>query len=759
MTDALNKILTKISSGEYVSQYELLPFLVLKKKNQRLKINLMLALAYFQSDIKENIIQAAVFIKRAWSLSGFDEDLLPLYEKIHLSLNETGDIKEAYKRLFIKSVDSNNYDNARKYFDLWQNAYSIHQHLDKYEYDYDIIRAMTKLAEPFVLSEPTKKTDHDGDKKRLAYFVTGMSEVNSVLLKIDLLFAKYHNKEKYEIVFFTLNTEEEVVGSQQGKHYLDLLRNDKVEMFFADKLEGRLDKIISLAKKIYNYKPDLIIEDVALKNFDHYFLTLILTKLRILCFNAGPPPQFIPPHVNWSITWTKHPLIDTPVDCYLVPLEFELFDGNEIQEFQKSELNIPDDSFVIVCAGRTQKFQDLDFWNVVGKILTQNPNVYFLAVGIEESYAPDLSSMMDGEAKRRIKFFGWQKDYLRLLKSADLVFDTYPSGGGVVLIDSMVLGIPILFFNNDYMNQYDQNNWSPAEEILDVPELAVPRGDFEEFLHRANEIITNNELRLSLGQKCRENIISHKGNPLRMVQRHEEIYDSVIDSELTINNEEMDLTVGEIKDQLLVFGNFKDWQKAFEKGYNSNMGDHSNYFYNKYLKEIGLYSWIAKSSRIIEYGPGNALFMRKFIDQNPDKKFYLCEIAEKVVEELKTGFGKFDNVEILLNYPELENLEKIDLAFSFLLCQSMPKTIWMQHLSSVKKMLSNGGCYIFQFAYHPEGVADDNVVNAISGSNKYKPDEIFRMLEEAGFNGCDISEPIRLNTFNTDILWYFCRAY
>jgi hypothetical protein len=74
-------------------------------------------------------------------------------------------------------------------------------------------------------------------------------------------------------------------------------------------------------------------------------------------------------------------------------------------------------------------------------------------------------------------------------------------------------------------------------------------------------------------------------------------------------------------------------------------------------------------------------------------------------------------------------------------------------------MLSQGGSYVFQFAYHPDGFADDLIANAISGSNKYTPDEIYKILEEAGYNGCDITEPIKLDSFNTDIVWYICRAY
>jgi hypothetical protein len=425
-------------------------------------------------------------------------------------------------------------------------------------------------------------------------------------------------------------------------------------------------------------------------------------------------------------------------------------------------LGISDDSFVIVCSGRPQKFQNLDYWNLIGKILDQNPKVYFLFIGIEESLAPNISILIDGKTKQRIKFYGWQSDYLRLLKSADLVFDTYPSGGGVVLIDSMMLGIPILFFNNDYLKIFDQTNWSPADEIANISELSVQRGDFEEFLLRANKIIQNKELRLSLGNQCREIISTSKGNPLRMVQKCELIYDSVIRDELKLNDtikSDLDLDIKDLRSQLLSYENYFEWQKAFQDGYKSSMGDHGNYFYNNYLNGLGLYECINNSSTIIEYGSGDSIFMKKFIAHYPAKKFYLTEIFPGLINKLQTELSDYKNVEVLLNHPEISSLSNIDLSFSFLLSQSMPKTIWKNHLKAVKSMLSQNGCYIFQFAFHPEGFADDQIKNGISGNNKYKPEEMYKMLEEAGYKGCNISVPITLEKLNSDITWYFCRAY
>ena len=250
-----------------------------------------------------------------------------------------------------------------------------------------------------------------------------------------------------------------------------------------------------------------------------------------------------------------------------------------------------------------------------------------------------------------------------------------------------------------------------------------------------------------------------------MTRRCEDIYIKLLNDKLKdhenvhLGESENSDRIDGLKNTFLQIENYNSWQDAFKNGYNSRMGDHSNYFYSNTLAAMGLYDHINKSNTIIEYGAADAGFMKKFIDEYPQKKFVLTEYSAELVKNLKSRFAGYGNVDIMLNHPEISSLSNIDLSFSFLLSQSMPKSLWKNHLRNVKSMLSKEGCYIFQFAYHPDGYADDQIQNGIYGNNKYKPEEIFEMLEEAGYSGCDLSVPVTLENLNSDIIWYFCRAY
>jgi len=205
--------------------------------------------------------------------------------------------------------------------------------------------------------------------------------------------------------------------------------------------------------------------------------------------------------------------------------------------------------------------------------------------------------------------------------------------------------------------------------------------------------------------------------------------------------------------------NYTAWQAAYESGYNSSMGDHAKWFYNIYIESIGFYDRLLTSQNIIEYAPGDGEFIGGIIERFPDKKFHLLDISQKNLSKLEDKFVVKTNVECRLNHPEISDICDVDLAFSFLLCQSVPSSLWKIHLKSVCSMLTQGGSYFFQFAVNQKGLATDYVADAINGSNVYELEQIHNMLEEVGFSGVDISLPITLEEFNSETIWYICRAY
>jgi glycosyltransferase involved in cell wall biosynthesis len=124
---------------------------------------------------------------------------------------------------------------------------------------------------------------------------------------------------------------------------------------------------------------------------------------------------------------------------------------------------------------------------------------------------------------------GWRQDPLNLFCLADVVVDTFPLGGGHVLIEAMALGIPFVSFENDYMKQFDPTDWSVADEFVSIPELIVKRGDFEQFKCVVSNLIEDKSYRSKMGKICREQIHLSMGSPEKGVRYFESILLDIIE--------------------------------------------------------------------------------------------------------------------------------------------------------------------------------------------------------------------------------------
>lgn len=523
---SLETILSRIAEGETVSAIELLPYLSFERRERRESVNTLLAEAYLKSGSEKHLEYAKVFIDRAWLLSRFSPQLLPLYIQIYSALDNISGIREAYKRVGMMMAAKGKLGDAIRYFDLWQYAYAEFLNIDKYQYDFDILDCIDRLARPYRF--PPRRRRLRNKKIRIAYLLKGIKELGSVLIKLNLLFAQYHDRSRVEPLFFVPESEDEVIGSVEGGDTLRLLESYGCKLIMGPNAHATDERLLAVGRRIYKARADILVTSAALATFDHYFITSLRPAPVVIGLVQGPPPQFAPLALDWGIAWSKHPLIDCPVSCSQLFLEQHLPNRAGIVPSKKSELDLPDRSCVIASAGRYTKFQDPEFWKAIIAVLKDRPETYYLAMGVEESQIPFISSMLSRAIRSQIRFVGWRgNDYLSTLSLADIYIDTFPSGGGC-LVDAMALGIAVVAFRNDYMKVYDQTDWSPAEELIEIRELVVPPGDFAEMKRVVSHLIDDQEDRRDLAQRCQAHTVETMGDPARGVRRAEEIYDRIL---------------------------------------------------------------------------------------------------------------------------------------------------------------------------------------------------------------------------------------
>jgi glycosyltransferase involved in cell wall biosynthesis len=353
-----------------------------------------------------------------------------------------------------------------------------------------------------------------------------------VLVKINLTFAKYHDKRRFEVSFFVPEPKRIVYASNAALETIEKLKKYSCNVVIAPGWRNNLNNLLAVANEIYKYKADVLITSALLAEFEHYFIASLRPAPVIIGLLQGPPAQFVAPTLDWSISWSKHPLIDSPCDCSLFHLGLDLPDRDSIKHYSKDDLGIPGDCEVLMSAGRHVKFQNADFWNGILDILACFPNVYYIAVGVSREQVPFLDALLTPELSKRIILMGWREDFLAILSLANVLIDTFPSGGGHVLIEAMSLGIPFISFENDYMKNFDQSEWSVADEFVSIPELMVKRNNFLQFKRIAGKLIDDTEYRMEMGRLCKEQVNILMGSAEEKVRKYESVLLRVIEKKV-----------------------------------------------------------------------------------------------------------------------------------------------------------------------------------------------------------------------------------
>lgn len=525
-------LVARIASGVDPDVNDLLPYLCSEGTVQRAIANRRLAEAYVQIDTSQSLNQARVFAERAWILSEFSTEVFPVYEHVVRALGDAEALREAYKRLGIAAARQGDFPRAINDFNHWQYGYQTVHRVDRYGYDYDILGAITDMAAPYRFA-PSLSVPKHGQRIRIAHLVRGLVEPNSNLVRISHELARHLDRSRFELQIFAPETDREIDASVQGRDFIRTFEDLGCTLVTAGGAASQEVALLGVASRIFESRPHLLLTSAALADFSQAFITALRPAPLTVGLVQGPPQQFAPPWLDWCIAWSKHPMMDTPVNCSLVEMQLEWAAAGPVTRYEPAQLGLPDGAFVMMSAGRRAKFQDSQVWQTIGSLLERYSHAYFVAVGPTHDEIPPLGSLISPEARARVLCLGWRLDVHSLLASADVVLDTYPNGGGQVLVEAMTLGVPIVAHRNDYMIRFDQNAWSPVEQFIDDPDLIVARGDFSQFENVIERLIVDEAFRRDAAARCKAAVAG--SSPEEGVRNCEKIFERLVFRDATLS--------------------------------------------------------------------------------------------------------------------------------------------------------------------------------------------------------------------------------
>lgn len=521
-------LLESIENGASPSSDALLPFLCAPKLLDRIEANYQLALAYYNH---RNFQTAKDFIERAFFLSEYSQAIIPLFEKIQLALGNIDAVKHAFKRAGMVAAYQNKIEDAVSLLNCWQYSHMTYSNQDQYEYDWDVEKALRTIADSLRPPAPTRQAANSNPKIRLGYLVKDITVKGSNLIRINHALTSAHNKNQFDVHIFCLETDREIFYSEAATAEIErfLQTQCTVHSVPHEEASSLANRLTAAANIIQNNNIDILITSALMADLTHYILAAMKPAKKIVSLLQGPPEQFTSSIVDWTISWSPHPAIEAPTDCSLIDLKMN-FDIDKPQKpYQREDYNLKTEDCVLFCAGRTPKFQDCEYWQTMKMLLEDNQEAVYMIAGATIDQVPEIVKTFPQEVLARIHFLGWRKDIKSLLTLADIVLDTYPSGGGLILLEAMAQGLPVIAHKNNYMRPFSQIDWSPAEDIVDIPYLLIERGDQKQFLERASELIRNRNLAKQYGERCRNTVSTY--SPIPGVKKCEQILQQLYNSD------------------------------------------------------------------------------------------------------------------------------------------------------------------------------------------------------------------------------------
>jgi predicted O-linked N-acetylglucosamine transferase (SPINDLY family) len=449
--------------------------------------------------------------------------------KINDSLNDIDKIKLHYKQLGINALVNKNYTSAINYFNMWQYAYITHCNIDKYDYDFSLLKFIEAQLSDFCTPLSYEPIKNNG-KVRIIYLLHGVLNSTSILPKILLEIVKYHDTSRFEIHIFVTENWIQIMRSS-GRVFIKQFGKTKCKIYYAPLFQHGFSKILSIVKKMCNIKPHILITTAALADFEHFFISALNPAPIRVGFIFANPAQFIPPSFDFGISWINHIIQDCPVPCINPGLTY-IPNDKIYEKLLKTNCGLPDNAIIIISAGRYPKFQNGEFLKLIFESMRELPNLHYIIVGVVESQFPLLNTIPE-DLKSRVYMFEWSDMYEKYLAISDIYLDTYPSGGGVTLLDAALLHLPIISFTDDLLIPFDQCNWNPAQEIFPKNSIIlVDRNNISGLKSAIYTLYHNSDLRKTMGNEIYKSITNLRSNVQENVKKIENLYDNLVKEKL-----------------------------------------------------------------------------------------------------------------------------------------------------------------------------------------------------------------------------------
>jgi len=175
-------------------------------------------------------------------------------------------------------------------------------------------------------------------------------------------------------------------------------------------------------------------------------------------------------------------------------IDIKRLEVKESKEELRKKLNLPD-GILGICVGRLTPFKNQKFLIKVAKEIKRD-DFYILIVGDGDEYENLKREVEKEKLENKVKLLGFisTDEIPYYLKASDIFL--YPSlkeGFGIVVLEAMAVGLPVIIFKEIYIEEFGEN-------------ILVANNE-KEFINYSKKLIENEVFRKELGEKLKQDAI------------------------------------------------------------------------------------------------------------------------------------------------------------------------------------------------------------------------------------------------------------
>ena len=183
------------------------------------------------------------------------------------------------------------------------------------------------------------------------------------------------------------------------------------------------------------------------------------------------------------------------VNQFIVPLTTEI----KPQKISKNKYDVPETSTLSISVGGIMKVESpfkYNYYKTIELILKKFPNHYHMFV---TDYPPQTTpkelANTPEDVKKRFIINGPFPNLEPIYGVGDFIIDTFPIGGGMVIVDAMACGLPIVAFRNEEFPILSDGGGELPENYPYIT------SNYNQFIGHISQLIENQKLRIKAGEQ------------------------------------------------------------------------------------------------------------------------------------------------------------------------------------------------------------------------------------------------------------------